>query len=142
MTAKAWAKRFVNDRQLGEFGEARDLIPAMAAIDSLILQDRAVNIINSVALERLAKKSYAIYQSCQHVKSEKDWRKPKDAKKDWRSKVDFVLWRRLDPSKLQDDEMTFVNRQVEDEVRTEMDREASLLKARQKLEERLGSDAV
>lgn len=38
--------------------------------------------------------------------------------------------------------MTFVNRQVEDEVRTEMDREASLLKARQKLEERLGSDAV
>jgi hypothetical protein len=142
MTAKAWAKRFVNDRQLGEFGEARDLIPAMAAIDSLILQDRAVNIINSVALERLAKKSYAIYQSCQHVKSEKDWRKPKDAKKDWRSKVDFVLWRRLDPSKLQDDEMTFVNRQVEDEVRTEMDREASLLKARQKLEERLGSDAL
>ncbi len=76
------------------------------------------------------------------MKSEKDWRKPKDAKKDWRSKVDFVLWRRLDPSKLQDDEMTFVNRQVEDEVRTEMDREAALLKARQKLEERRGSEAV
>ncbi len=62
-TGKAWAKRFVNERELGDFGEARDLIPAMAAIDSLILQDRAVNIINSVALERLAKKSYAIYQS-------------------------------------------------------------------------------
>ena len=56
--------------------------------------------------------------------------------------MDFVLWRRLDPSKLSDDEQVFVNRQVEEEVRTEMDRDASLLKARQKLEERGGDSQI
>ena len=86
--AKHWAKQFVKERELGDFLEARDLIPAMAAIGSLILQDRAANVINSAALERLAKKGYAIFQACRAVRSEKDWRRPKDAKKDWRSKVD------------------------------------------------------
>ena len=133
--AKHWAKQFVKERELGDFSEASDLIPAMAAIDPLILQDRAANVINSVALERLATKGYAIFQARRAVRSEKDWRRPKDAEKDWRSKVDFVIWRRLDPSRLHDDEQVFVNRHVEDEIRAEMDRDAQLLKARQKLEE-------
>ena len=53
--------------------------------------------------------------------------------------MDFVIWKRLDPSRLHDDEQVFVNRHVEDEIRAEMDRDAQLLKARQKLEERGGS---
>jgi hypothetical protein len=138
-TAKSWAKKFIKERELGDFSEARDLIPAMAAVDALILQDRAEDVINSIALERLAKRAYGVYQGCRSVRCANDWRRPKDGKKDWKSKVDFVMWKRLDPSRLADDEQVFVNRLVEEEVRAEMDRDASLLKARMKLEERGGA---
>ena len=139
VTMPSTGQSSLKEGELGDFSEARDLIPAMAAIEPLILQDRAANVINSVALERLAKKGYAIFQACRAIRTEKGWRRPEDAKKDWRSKVDFVIWKRLDPSRLHDDEQVFVNRHVEDEVRAEMDRDAQLLRARQKLEERGGS---
>ncbi len=52
-------------------------------------------------------------------------------------KVDRVTLKRTDPF-VQDKEHIFMNRKVEDEMRTEMDRDASLLKVRAKLEERGG----
>ena len=134
--AKEWAKVFINSREMGDFTEARELIPCMAAIDSMLLQDRAPDAINSISLEKLAKKGYAVQQGCRNVKKESDWRRPKTDNKNWKSKVDFILWQRLDPSRLGDDEQTFLNRDVEEEVRVEMDRDAQLLKARSKLEER------
>jgi hypothetical protein len=54
--------------------------------------------------------------------------------KAWKSKVDMEMWRRTDPG-LEDQEHIFVNRKVEDEMRGEMDREASMLKAKLKLSE-------
>jgi hypothetical protein len=44
------------------------------------------------------------------------------------------MWRRTDPG-LEDQEHIFVNRKAEDEMRGEMDREASMLKAKLKLSE-------
>ena len=67
-----------------------------------------------------------------------DWKKPKDAK-GWESKVDYELWKRLDPQRAGLDDVQFVHREVEDEIRTEVDREASVLKSRSKLAGQKGS---
>ena len=90
-TGKAWAKEWVKNRQLDDMGEARELIPIMSAIDSIVITDRQPNCINSVALERLSKKAYGIQQGCKLVGCLRDWKKPKDAGKDWKSKVDYLL---------------------------------------------------
>ena len=70
-----------------------------------------------------------------------DWRKPPNAGKQWRSKVDEELWRRLDPAKANIDELSFVNRKVEEEIRAEVERDASILKSFAKLRERQGAGA-
>ena len=64
-----------------------------------------------------------------------------EAVKQWRSKVDEVLWRRLDPAKANIDELSFVNRKVEEEIRAEVERDASILKSFAKLRERQGAGA-
>ena len=132
---KQWAKEFVKSHNVGDFAPARELIPTMAAIDSVLLQDRQRGAINSVALERLARRGFGVVRGCRNVWEIKDWKEPSDvkAKGSWRSKVDSELWTRIEPSRLPGDEHLFINRAHEDEVRAEMDREAGLLKARNKL---------
>ena len=135
-TGKAFAKDFVRERQLSECGEARELISIMAAIDSMILEDCSPGVVNSVALERLAKRGFGIHSAYRSVERRDDWRKAANAGKQWRSKVDEELWRRLDPAKANIDELSFVNRKVEEEIRAEVERDASILKSFAKLRER------
>ena len=52
------------------------------------------------------------------------------------SRVDEEMWRRIDPARGGVDESQYSNRRLEDEIRSEVDRDASLLKAFAKLEER------
>jgi hypothetical protein len=138
--ARIWAKEWVKAKEVGDHGGARDLIPTMAAVDSLVIVDRQPEIINSVALERLARRGWGIAKGFQHVTCRADWQKPSGKDKSWVSKVDNETWKRVDPSREHSDvDFTFINRLAEDEVRTEMDRDAALLKARNKLEERSGS---
>jgi hypothetical protein len=132
LTPKQWAKNWVKDKGLGECDEARDLIPTMAALEAILLSDRQPDCINSVALEKLARRGYGICRAFQRVSTVADWRKPKDAK-GWKTRVDYETWKRLDPSRLSDDDHLFVNRRVENEVREEMDRDAAMMKARAKL---------
>lgn len=132
LTPKQWAKNWVKDKSLGECDEARDLIPTMAALEAILLSDRQPDCINSVALEKLARRGYGICRAFQRVSAVGDWRKPKDAK-GWKTRVDYETWKRLDPSRLSDDDHLFVNRRVENEVREEMDRDAAMMKARAKL---------
>ena len=140
-TAKKWAKAFIKDRGLDEDGAARELIATYAAIDALILQDRDYNPVNSVAFERLVRKGYGIVRGYRNVHCVNDWRRPKtmDKGQKWESKVDEEIWARVDPAKAGKEEFAFVNRRVENEVRTEMDREAQWLKARNKLTENKGA---
>ena len=46
------------------------------------------------------------------------------------------MWRRIDPARGGVDELQCSNRKLEDEIRSDVDRDASLLKAFSKLEER------
>ena len=132
-TGKQFAKDFVRDRQLGKCNEARELISVLAAIDALLLEDSQPDVINSVALERLAKKGYGIHQAYKDCEREEDWRK---TDKKGHSKVNDELWRRLDPARAGKEDYAFVNRGLEEEIRAEVDRDASVLKAFSKLEER------
>jgi len=135
-TAKQWAKDWIREKGLGECSEAREIIPACASVDSIFIVDQTAGAINMVNVERLARKVLGIKSAFADVTKEADWKKPANAKS-WKSKVDRVTWKRTDPN-VQDKEHIFMNRKAEDEMRTEMDRDASLLKVRAKLEERGG----
>ena len=133
---KTFAKNFIKERQLGDCGEAREIIPIMSAIDSMVLQDRTPGVINSVALERLCKRGFGIVSAYRSVERKEDWKKPQQNQKNWRSKVNEELWRRIDPARSGVDELNFTNRKLEEEIRSEVDRDAAMLKAFSKLEDR------
>ena len=136
VTGKEYAKTFVRDRQLGENGEARELIPVMTAIDTILLQDRKPGAINTIALEMLAKKGLGIVSAFRAVETKDHWRKPANGGKTWKSRVDEEMWRRIDPVRGGQDELQYSNRKLEEEIRGEVDRDAQMLKAFSKLEER------
>ena len=46
------------------------------------------------------------------------------------------MWRRIDPARAGVKDQSYAHRALEEEIRTEVDREAAVLKAFQKLEER------
>ena len=91
---------------------------------------------NTIALERLAKKGLGIVSGYRMVELKDHWRKPANGGKTWKSRVDEEMWRRIDPARGGVDEPQYNNRKLEDEIRSEVDRDASLLKAFAKLEER------
>ena len=124
----------MRESSLGDCDEARELLPRMAAIDATFLQDKDFGAINKISMEKLSRSAYGVVMAYKEVRKLGDWKKPGSAPKAWSSKVDKEMLRRYDPA--HSDDHTFVNRKVEDEVRSEMDRDAALLKARQNLEER------
>ena len=93
-----------------------------------------------MALERLAKKGFGIICAYREVERKDDWKKPPSGPSSWKSKVNEELWRRVDPGRAGADEASFTNRKLEEEIRSEVDRDAAMLKAFQKLEERSRQD--
>ena len=59
--------------------------------------DRPAGLINSVSLEHLARKAHAVETGLAACRVEGDWKKGKNSGKDWTSKVDFEMIRRIDP---------------------------------------------
>ena len=101
-------------------------------MDTIFLYDKQPGAINMVSTERLGRKGYGIVAAFKEVKKRDDWQKPGGHKGNQVSKVDYEGWRRLDPQ-FEDREHLFINRKVEEEVRLEMDRDAAMLKAKNKL---------
>ena len=130
----AWARDWLRARHLLDCSQARELVPVMGAIDALLFVDALPNFINHIGTEKLTKRALGIVTAFKAIRRESDWKKPGSAKH-WVSKVDWIAARRIDPS-LSDADLSFKNRELEEEIRKEMDREAGLLKARNKLEER------
>ena len=76
-------------------------------------------------------------EAWRRVHQESDWSRPAGSKS-WKSKVDYEAARRIDPSLLE--ETPFNIRPLQEEVRKELERDASLLKARQKLDKYADGD--
>ena len=130
-TAKQWGKDWLALKGLGDSHEARDILPTLATVDTIFLHDKQPGAINMISTERLGRKGYGIITAFRDVKKREDWQKP-SGQKSWTTKVDYEGWRRVDPL-YEDREHLFVNRKVEEEVRQEMDRDAAMLKAKNKL---------
>ena len=130
-TAKAVAKEYIKERELGDCDEAREMIPASASLDAIFLVDQVPGAISQVGTEQLVRKIFGIREAFKKVKGVSDWKK---TGKNSKVKIDYEQWRRIDPAKV-DAEHIFVNRKVEDEIRSEMERDASILKAQAKLAE-------
>ena len=125
----------VRERGLTDYPPAKELVATMAAIDALILVDRSPGILNRVSTEKLARKGYALYTAIKPVVKEIDWKRPSGASgQKWKSKVAWGDAKGIDPALVEDDSM--VIRELEDEMRKEIERDATLLKAKIKLEER------
>jgi hypothetical protein len=127
-----WARSFLQLKGAMTSKAARELIPAMLALDQMIFVDGWADVVNSVAFERIARKALAIVKAWTKVEQLSDWSKPANAPKGWRSKVDYEEAKRVDPNLI--DEGGIQIRDMEEEIRKEQEREASLLKARLRLE--------
>ena len=80
----------------------------------------------------MTRKAFGIVSAFEPVKKRNDWQRPSGAKT-WQSRVDYDAWTRIDPARLP--EKAYVNRRMEDEIRAEIDRDAQLQKAKNKLAE-------
>ena len=130
----------MREKDLSSCQSAKDILPTMCAIDAFLMQDKTKNAINSVTLEKLGRKAFGIVKAFESVQKESDWKKT--GGKDWKSKVDFESWKRIDPSREGEEEHVFVNRVMEDDMRGEMDREAAIAKARTRLAEAKGNSQL
>ena len=72
------------------------------------------------------------------MEREAGWPKPAAAPKSWKTKVRYEEAKRIDPSMV--DYSVFRIRKLEEEVLGEVERDASLLKARHKLEKQAGRE--
>jgi len=98
--------------------------------------DTNPDLVNTVAFERLARKALAIVETWKNVEKKEDWSKPASAPKTWKSKVDYSVGKKIDP--MLKDRPTIEIRELEEETRKETEREASLLKAKAKLDQYAG----
>jgi hypothetical protein len=84
-----------------------------------------------VSVEKLARKVLGLIKAFTSVEKEFDWKRPKTADKNWKSKVDWESCRRTDPG-MSKDEVMKISR-VDEEQKKEMERDALILKTKQKL---------
>ena len=89
--------------------------------------------INDVSTEFMARQGWGLEQAFDKCRVKSDWLKLRqNPPKDWRSKVDWDLYHRIVP-KDSTRSGSLVLRDAEDELRSEIDRDAMLLKSRAKL---------
>jgi hypothetical protein len=133
-TAKEWAKEWVKEKGLRECDETRAIIPACASLDATLLVDQVPGAINQVSIEKISRKVRAVKSAHKEIKKEADWKRPVGSKV-WNSRVDLELTKQIDPH-VEDVDHVFINRRAEDELKTEMNRDAAMVKAKAKLAER------
>ena len=128
------AEKFLEEHGLVACTFARRMVDALACVDRLI-EDRPEGLINLPCIEYLARTAYGCEVAFGQCRSESDWRKPKQAGKDWATKVDWDMLRRIDPGSTSE----FMNGEymkgVKQEVKKEMSRDIDFLKVQQKLSE-------
>ena len=90
---------------------------------------------------RLVRKGYALVRAYRSVTCKADWMKPREgaATKAWKSKVDWEAARRLDPQLVDQGPVTV--QAAEEEVKKVLEREAAILKAKNKFASQAGGDS-
>jgi len=135
-TGENYADSWVALKGLQRCHLAQDMKSAFTSCDILLLVDNLGSgysaPINCIMLELLARTSYSRERGFEAVCKEDDWKRPRQAQKDWKSKVkynDIRLW----DSRYESPD-TFKMPSAEIEVRNEVEREAMIAKSQAKLE--------
>jgi hypothetical protein len=130
--AEEHGRIFLRAHGLEDCALAQELISGLCTLDRLLLIDRKVGFINDVNTEYICRRCYGLERGFENCRVKSDWLKPRNnPPKDWVSKVDWDMVDRYDPSSQKSSLLQ--SRAAEDEVRAEIDRDAQLLKARNKL---------
>ena len=109
----------------------------LKALDVIFLEERESGAINRLSVERLAKKALGLIKAYGGVNRLEDWKRQKNAGKDWKSKVNWAEAKRYDPQLTQEEVMRIESN--ESEVRKKMEQDALLLKVKLKLEDKSSS---
>ena len=105
----------------------------MKSFDRLLLVDKVHGWINWVESEYRARACYGLEQAFRHVTRREHWQKPANAPKTWRTKVDWMSARKLDPRFGEKSE--FSHSGADQEAQASMHQEAAMAQARSKLAE-------
>ncbi len=134
-TGLEYGEKFLADHGLNHCTVARTMVDALGCVDRLMLEDRPKDLVNLVSLEHLARKAYGVEVAFDKCQGEGDWRKPKNAAKDWSSKVDFDMMARVDPSMSPQFMGGEYMKSVRDEVKREMLIDIDFAKVRNKAQQ-------
>ena len=104
---------------------------ALSAADTLLM-DGNCDMVNMVLGELLARTAYSRERAFSNVFKEEDWKKPRNAPKDWVTKVKYSELKDWDPRYTESTVLALPA--AEEEVRKELDRKATLAKAQTKLD--------
>ena len=118
---------------------AQELASILGNFDKMLLEDCEPGFINRVSTEYAARRAFGLQQAFRTCRRKDDWLKPKNAPKDWKSKVDWEELDRIDPRAA--DHLPSGFRAVQTEIKGELERDALLMKAKTKLREAQGEIA-
>lgn len=131
-----WAEPWAIDYRNNHGGEKEncpilnEMVDAMATIDSLVKPMKEV-VINLPVLESLTRTAYSAVVSFRNVRSEEDWKKPRTGGNNWKSKVNWDDYERLNPRARGSNLLKYQN--INNEVETGRTQDAALEAARQKV---------
>ena len=137
-TGENYAKEFRRQHGLNDCLAAQEIDSILGNFDRMLLVDNEPGFLNRVSSEYAARRAFGLQQAFRRCQKKDDWNRPKNAPASWRSKVDWEELDRLDPRA--SETLPTSMRAVENEMRTELERDALLLKAKSKLKEAVGVD--
>ena len=132
-----YAECWIREHGVEKCHLALDMKTSLESLDTIFLTDwldpdPGTAPINSMMAELLARTPYSRERGFEAVRREEDWKRPKNAAKDWTSKVKFSEIKLWDPR--YEASTVFKIPAAEVEVRGEVEREATIAKAQNKLD--------
>ena len=137
-SAEAVGREFLRTHGLEDCLLAQEIPRILGTFDKMLTVDREPGFINRVTTEYAARRAFGLQQAFRNCRRKDDWQKPRNAPQSWRSKVDWEELDRLDPAAAEI--MPAGMRDVQNEIRGELERDALMAKAKKKLQEATGSD--
>jgi hypothetical protein len=147
-------EKFLRERNLFKCNLAMEGLSAAEGVDALIRNSDAgmkelglagVNVgdtpnpINLPVLELLTRTMYSRYKGFEHITSEDQWRKPRNAANNWKSQVDFEKMMRLDPRLGQQSAAQFEFPEVNAEIRAGQVQDAAVVNLTDRLAGKLAA---
>ena len=131
-TAVEYAKEFIRSHGMENSPYGKELVRLAEHLDMLLLRDRVVGMINFISTEKLTRRMRGLEVSFEKVLTEEDWKRPRNAGKDWKPKTNWRACDAIDVSSV--DPSRFRLEEMEKELQDEREKAALTAKAQMKLD--------